>query len=250
MNLESDTCFYPSGNLFSNSVIMSEQLKSDEYYKFDFHVHSKFSFDSLSKPETIIKTAIRKGLDGLAITDHNSIKGGNKIAKAARDIDENFQIIIGEEVRTSVGDLIGLFLSEEIKKKNIFEVIDEVKAQEGFIILPHPYKSMNDISNELCQKIDAIEIFNGRTSYLLNCKAREFAERNKLLVTGGSDAHFHFEIGNVYDCIPKTIGEITTPDKLKKVLMDKKNKIYGKSGIPYIYLLNLGIKFCKDRKLM
>ena len=94
---------------------------------FDLHIHSKYSFDSISEPKKIIKVAKNMGLNGVAITDHNTTKGGLEAKKINRDHD--FLVIVGSEISTEIGDITGLFLSEEIKSRNSMEVIEEIKKQ-------------------------------------------------------------------------------------------------------------------------
>lgn len=158
----------------------------------DLHVHSKFSFDSLSKPKDIICAARKKGLNGIAITDHNTIRGGVE----ARNInqDPSFLVIVGAEIATEMGDIIGLFLREEIKSRNSIEVVEEIHRQEGIAVLPHPYKG-HKLNDEIIKKIDIIECFNSRTSRENNKKATKLAEQYKKPVVVGSDAHFCHEIG-------------------------------------------------------
>src|SRR5262245_37400819 len=103
----------------------------------DLHVHSCFSFDSLARPEQIIWEAKHKGLNGLAITDHQTIEGA--LATIKLNPDPDFLVIIGAEYYTQAGDIIGLFLREEITTRDPLELIDEIHRQGGIAVLPHPY---------------------------------------------------------------------------------------------------------------
>ena len=197
--------------MLTNSL--ESNLKNDGYVKFDFHIHSKYSYDSLSTPKSIVRTAKIKGLDGLAITDHNTIKGAIEASK----IDKNIEIIIGSEIKTDEGDIIGLFLNEEIKSTGFDCVIDEIREQDGFIILPHPYKTFDIIPDHVLNNIDAVEIFNGRISNVLNNKARELAFNKKLSFTGGSDAHLAKDVGRVATIFNGHIGTLTR-DNIEKAL--------------------------------
>ena len=197
--------------MLNNSL--ESNLKNDGYVKFDFHIHSIFSYDSLSTPKSIVRTAKKQGLNGLAITDHNTIKGAIEASK----IDKNIEIIIGSEIKTDEGDIIGLFLNEEIKSTGFDCVIDEIREQNGFIILPHPYKTFDNIPEHVLDKIDAVEIFNGRISNDLNNKARELAFNKKLLFTGGSDAHLVKDVGRVVNILNSDNGALTR-DNIEKAL--------------------------------
>jgi len=160
--------------------------------RLDLHIHSKYSFDSILEPKKIIKVAKKRGLDGVAITDHNTIKGSLEAKKINED--EDFLVIVGSEISTEAGDIIGLFLSEEIKSRNSIEVIEEIKEQGGIVVLPHPYRG-HKLNEELIEKIDAIEVFNARSSKIENERSVKLAERYDKPVIAGSDAHFASEIG-------------------------------------------------------
>lgn len=159
---------------------------------FDLHIHSKYSFDSISEPKCVLRAAKKKGLNGIAITDHNTIKGGIETIKINQD--RNFLIIIGAEIATEIGDIIGLFLEEEIKSRDSIEVIEEIHRQGGIAVLPHPYKG-HTLNEELIRKIDVIEAFNSRASAENNKKARMLAKQYKKSIIAGSDAHFCSDIG-------------------------------------------------------
>ena len=193
---------------------------NDDFLKYDLHIHSRFSYDSLSTPKRILKTAKNLGLSGLAITDHNTIKGAIEASK----IDENIQIIIGSEIKTDMGDIIGLFLNDEIDSRRFDDVVDEIRDQDGFIVLPHPYKTHDDIPVNILDKIDAIEIFNGRISPELNKKASHLKYDEKMLFTGGSDAHLVKHVGSVVTMIDKDFGPLTI-DNIHSAL--KKAEIKG-----------------------
>lgn len=193
---------------------------NDNFLKYDLHIHSRFSYDSLSTPKRILKTANHLGLSGLAITDHNTIKGAIEASK----IDEGIQIIIGSEIKTDKGDIIGLFLNDEIISKQFDEVVDEIREQGGFIILPHPYKTHDYIPANVLNRIDAVEIFNGRISHELNKKAGQLKYNDKMLFTGGSDAHLVKHVGSVATMIDKDFGSLTI-DNIHSAL--KKAEIKG-----------------------
>ena len=91
--------------------------------KIDLHIHSKYSFDCLLSIEKIIKIAKKKGLDGFAIIDHNTVKGG----LSAKSIKTDLVIIPGAEIETELGEITGYFLSEEIKASNFDDVINRRK---------------------------------------------------------------------------------------------------------------------------
>ncbi|NQE46638.1 Error-prone DNA polymerase [ANME-1 cluster archaeon GoMg2] len=161
---------------------------------FDFHMHSKYSFDSILEPKKIIKVAKKKGLDGVAITDHNTIKGSLEAKKINNN--PNFLVITGSEINTEIGDITGLFLNEEIKSRSSMEVIDKIHEQGGIVVLPHPYRGHEvDELRKILDRIELIEVFNARNNELQNRKADELATSYEMHTIAGSDAHFSSEIG-------------------------------------------------------
>ena len=141
------------------------------------------------------------GIDCLAVTDHNEIKGALEMQKRAP-----FRIIVGEEVNTGEGEIIGLFISEWIPpNQGIARTIENIKCQGGLVYIPHPLsvsrKSALNVEELLQHKssIDIIETFNSRTRN----ETHDRAWLDGLLKDGGivrgagSDAHAPNEFGNV-----------------------------------------------------
>jgi len=198
---------------------------------FDFHIHSKFSYDSLLSPKRIVRIAEKRGLDGIAITDHNTIKG----ALDASKLNNSIYIIIGSEIKTEIGDIICLFLNEEITYKSFDEVVDEIKSQDGLVVLPHPYKKNIDIPNELLKKVDLIETLNGRLSPELNYKAQSLAKNKGMPIIGGSDAHISKSIGSVktiFNCEKHAIQNV---EDIKRLLLKGDVKVVGRESPRYVH---------------
>ena len=165
--------------------------------KIDLHIHSCYSYDSLSRPKDIIKTAIKNKIKILAVTDHNTIKGGLATYQENKKYNYDCFVIIGSEIHTNIGDIIGLFLNSEIKSTNIGEVIDEINDQGGIIILPHPFKH-HDLTNLkfYLNKIEFVELLNSRSP--INAEEMKIIHSYNKKELGSSDAHFNFEIGKCY----------------------------------------------------
>lgn len=159
----------------------------------DSHIHTYHSYDSFMKPKKIIQIAKARGLDGIIICDHNTIKGALEAYKINED--KNFTVIIGAEIATDAGDITGIFLSKEIKSKTIDAVIKEIKEQGGKIILNHPYKGHN-LSKIDFSQIDFIEGYNSRLTEEDNNKAIKLATKYNIPIIAGSDAHLYTEIAN------------------------------------------------------
>ena len=162
----------------------------------DFHIHSKYSHDSLSSPENILKKAKKVGLERIAITDHGTIRGSIETQKLAKNF--NIEVIIGSEVKTDCGDIIGLYLNDEIKATKWEDVVSEIQSQGGISILPHPYREhQHIIIHQIAQKVDFIEAWNSRSNGDENKGAQFLANVHKKKITCGSDAHCLSEIGLV-----------------------------------------------------
>ncbi|NOQ33199.1 MAG: PHP domain-containing protein, partial [Methanosarcinales archaeon] len=145
-------------NYHSDSILFLRKMK------YDLHTHTKYSPRcGIVEPEDFVKMAISKGLDGIAVTDHDTIKGA---VAAKRFGTPDFEVIVGCEMKTTNGELIGLYLQEEIISRAPIEVIQEIHDQGGIVVVPHPFDRFrsarfSNISKYL-KDIDAIEVFNSR----------------------------------------------------------------------------------------
>jgi predicted metal-dependent phosphoesterase TrpH len=190
--------------------------------KYDLHVHSKYSHDSLLDPSEILKIAIKRGLDGVAIIDHNTIKGGLVAEKTNKNPD--FEVIVGSEIKTEYGDIIGLFLNEEVKSRKFMEVIEEIKNQGGLTALAHPFRPY-EVPEKIILHLDFIEGFNARSKKWQNQKAYALALTLNKKVIAGSDAHFSFEIGR---------GRTHTNNRFQKAGGDENITLSGQESNYYV----------------
>jgi predicted metal-dependent phosphoesterase TrpH len=169
--------------------------------RYDLHVHTKYSGESNLDIARLLDSAKKKGLNGVAVTDHNTIKGALKALKANKDKD--FEVIVGEEISIDGGcHLLGYYLNEALKSTDLFEAIDELKQQGALIVPAHPLDFVRhnfgkSILKGIAKNVDAIEAINGREPFFFLKSALRFAKKYKLAMTGGSDAHFAFEIGRI-----------------------------------------------------
>jgi len=193
--------------------------------KYDLHNHTYYSKCSNLKPEILLKIAKKKGLNGIAVTDHNTTKGALAVKKLNKD--KNFEVIIGEEVDTNFGDVLAYYLNKEIKTHDFFTLVDEVKKQNGLISIPHPFRmSINYKSKfrypiaKIKDRIDAIECFNARMLPGNNEKAQKLAKKLNIPGTGGSDAHFKLDIGRAYTIFDNNFN-------LRKALKQNKTRYEG-----------------------
>ncbi len=203
--------------------------------RIDCHTHTKYSFDAFCRPKEWIKTAKKAGLDAIAVTDHNTTKAWPELKQLSKQLD--LPVIFGEEIKTTNGDVIGLFLNKEIKKGSPLEVIDKIREQDGIVIIPHPfdkYRGFKGNAGLIAKKIDAIEVFNSRViKNSENRQALDFAKKYKLGLTGGSDAHACFEIGRAY-----TISKGNTIEDFRKALKKRKTKVSGRLSSPLVHLIS------------
>ena len=176
--------------------------------KIDLHCHSFFSGDGVSSPEQLIEAARAKGLDGFAITDHNTCDAVKyMIDKGYMRPDglpvDNFLIVPGVEVTTAEGHLlcIGAVLPN-LKGRPAFEVCNLIHEAGGVAIPPHPYDVFRAGIRENVLKtlqIDGIEVFNAATTLKrYNRMASDYALDHGLAMTASSDAHHYAAIGTAY----------------------------------------------------
>jgi predicted metal-dependent phosphoesterase TrpH len=210
--------------------------------KFDFHIHSFYSFDSVLSPARILEISRRKGLDGIAVADHNTIRGGLE----TRDINRSpLVVIVGSEIKTEWGDVVCLFLEKEITTRKFSQLAEEVRKQEGIMILAHPYWK-HTLSEELLSQVDLIETFNSRISPALNRKAKELAASRGMLQVAGSDAHLPWEIGKGMTCF-----DFSAPPADLKTMILKENRSFEKTqSNPLDVLITQGIKLLRKKGLL
>ena len=171
---------------------------NDRSVAVDFHVHTKYSFDSVTPPKLAIEMARRRGLDGIAVTDHDTIAGAIAACEANRY--DDFLVIPGIEVKSDRGDVIGLYVKEEIRSRAFADVIDEIKSQGGLVYIPHPIRTFGCANVEHVHagfpQIDLWERYNGRYGERDFVKSDAiFGELEIDAALCGSDAHFPWEIG-------------------------------------------------------
>lgn len=174
-------------------------------WKVDLHAHTWHSRDCPVSPARLVAAAKRRGLHGIAITNHGRF-AGHEEARAVAGPD--FVVIPGEEVFSSAGEIIGLFLTEEIASGMTPEATCEaIRTQGGVVVVPHPFDRLRRGAvgeatlNHLVRAgfVDAVEIFNGRMMLPAdNRAARDWAHAHALPVTVGSDGHSTWEYGTTF----------------------------------------------------
>ena len=174
--------------------------------KFDLHIHTCCSghwlwgVDGLSTPREVVETAISRGLDGIAVSDHNTTKGGLIAAKIAKRMNKNFLVIPSIEVKSKSGDVLAIGVLEELTVKSrsltAEEAVEKMREKGAVVITPHPYgrEGLGSLVEKL--KFDALEGFNARILPRYNRRAKELAARLRLPMVASSDAHIADEIAN------------------------------------------------------
>jgi predicted metal-dependent phosphoesterase TrpH len=190
----------------------------------DFHCHTHYSHDCFASPGAVLETARRRGLTHLAITDHDSIEG----ALRTRDKSPDVQIIIGCEVSLAGGvHLIGLFLQKPVTSKSAADVVAEIRAQGGFVYVPHPFHPQSGalaigIDAKLLTAVDAIEVCNGHEPAARNTLALDLARAYRLPALAGSDAHYGIDVGRACVELPDLAGPLTP-----ELLRTARRRIFG-----------------------
>lgn len=197
----------------------------------DLHTHTIFSPDSMIGPEDYVRRCVAAGIGCVAVTEHDNIDGALYLRAIAP-----FQVIVAEEVRTTEGEIIGLFLRERVPPKlSPEETVARIREQGGLVVIPHPYDRFRDGLGEaamlrILPSIDAIEALNGRIRLSRdNGRALAFAEAHGLPVTAGTDAHSPWELGRTYVEMP----EFETPRQFMASL--RAGRLAGKRAPRWVY---------------
>jgi predicted metal-dependent phosphoesterase TrpH len=206
----------------------------------DLHIHTKYSFDSLLEPKTIIKLALKRGLSTISITDHDTIKGSLLVRREALP-NKNLIVIPGIEVRTDRGDVIGLYVQDAIKVAGFLDVVDEIRRQDGLVVLPHPYNGREGVE-KLANLVDVVEVLNGRCSFIENSKAFRLADEIDKPPIACSDAHFSFEIGRVKT---RFYAEPSDPEELRKLILNGKREFIGRESPFIVHGLSFTVEVIK-----
>lgn len=207
--------------------------------KVDMHVHTCYSKDATLSLETIMESCERRGLDGVAITDHNTIAGALALKEIAP-----FLVIVGEEIDTTKGEILGLFLKDEIPGGLMpEEAMARIREQGGLVGVSHPLdrlrrSAMRQVALlDILDELDFLEGFNSRVTFPSdNRKAQALAQARGLPITAGSDAHTAYEIGRAYLEMSNFNGRDGFLEALKEA------QIFGRLSPPWIHLVSTWTK--------
>lgn len=177
-------------------------VREAERVRVDLHTHTHFSPDSNARIDDIIAAVRRRNLTAIAVTDHNRIEGALRLRDLAP-----FDVIVGEEIKTTEGEIIGLFLEQLVPARlSPEETIVRIREQGGVVYVPHPFDRVRRASAlrrkalvRLKDQIDALEVINSRVTLPWdNWQAERFCRKHGLLRGAGSDAHLPREIGQAW----------------------------------------------------
>lgn len=205
----------------------------------DLHIHEKrFSKDSFISLEEIVEIAKAKGLDGICITDHESM--GLREYAAEYSAKTGFPIFVGIEYYSLQGDILAFgidsFPEERVSAQ---EFIDYVHAQGGVVISAHPFRHNRrglEQNLDTLKGVDAIEILNGSTLPDATMVAVQYARKYGFAVTGGSDCHYTYKVGS---CATYFEDDIRTMDDLVAAIKNKRCKpVFHQDFNYYVWDIN------------
>jgi hypothetical protein len=177
--------------------------------KVDLHSHTHFSRDAVTSVETFARRYERAGIDCVAVSDHNNIDGALAVRAVAP-----FRVILAEEVRSTEGEIIGLFLQETVRKGLTPEdTVRAIREQGGLVLIPHPFDRLRrsvlreEAVLRIMKDVDVIEVFNARTMLQSDLdRSRRLAEEHRKPLSASTDAHTPWEIGLAYTEMPPFEG--------------------------------------------
>ena len=216
--------------------------------RIDLHVHTRHSHDSAAPVDSVLQRCRDSGLGLVAVTDHDNIRGGLE----AREKSNGFPVIVGEEIKTAEGDVIGLFLEDPVPPRlTPLETVKRVKDQGGLVGVPHPFDRVRPTAMgrrallEILPWVDFLEGYNAHTLLSRdNRRGVDFAEEYTVPVVACSDSHSALELGRTYTGVP---GEELdgTPEGLMRAI--RSGVCVGRRPNP---LLMLAPAYAKLRKLL
>ena len=188
---------------YKGGRLKEKNFTSSIVWHVDCHVHTEYSADGMVPLTKIVDLCRSRGLNGIAVTDHNTIDGALKLQELAKN---DLKVIVGEEIKTIDGEVTGLFLRQHISSgKTVEETVQLIKQQDGLVCIPHPFcrfrrsKLKFEAMLRIIDQVDIVEIFNSRTLMSKdNDLAKQFALDNKKGMVAGSDAHLGYEYGQSY----------------------------------------------------
>jgi predicted metal-dependent phosphoesterase TrpH len=178
--------------------------------RLDLHVHSRYSVDSRLSFEQILERITYQGLQGFALTDHNTTEGLATLERL-RSSYPGFWFIPGVEISTHEGHLLAYGIRESPPaNRPLAETLERVSALGGISVLAHPFRWVHGVGRRLAAEapVQGIEGRNGKNSELANTRAELLAARRSIASTGGSDAHEPNLVGRAFTEFPEEVSSI------------------------------------------
>jgi len=203
--------------------------------KADLHIHTKYSMDCSTPLDQIIERCLDIGINCLAVADHGTISGALEMKRIAP-----FTVIVAEEILTSAGEIMGLFLSDEIPSNlSLEETLNRIKAQGGLVCIPHPYDRFRQSAlkrnafKRIMPSVDIVEVLNARNlTPGSEARAKKLMLKHGKLASAGSDAHSIMEIGNAYIEMPEFVDKDEFLESLAQ------GEIKGHRSSPLVHLIS------------
>ncbi len=213
--------------------------------RYDLHMHSRHSYDCMMTPKGIVRTALRRGLAGIAVTDHGTIAGGVETAAIAP---KELLVIVGAEIYTTVGDIVCLFLTREIVGRDPLDVIAQTREQGGVAFFPHPLRGHpKGIPTAVLESVVGYEVLNARAGRFAVTETpqretdwRPLRQKAQL---ANSDAHLYSEIGVAHTVIDGP----ATADNVKDALRSGRTSATGMQAPSRNFYISQLIKMVKTR---
>lgn len=192
-----------------------ERAAPSGWVRVDCHLHTMYSGDAVTTLDELAAAVEEAGIDVVCITDHNAVAGAEEAGTRAQVGGLGCRVVVGEEVRTGAGELIGLFLDERVPHGiDVRDAVARIRGQGGVVTVPHPLDPMRHSLGEATIRtlaaegaLDALEVFNAKSPLdHLNDDAAALAERLGLPGTAGSDAHDPDALGAAYLEMPDFDG--------------------------------------------
>ncbi|PKK85474.1 MAG: metal-dependent phosphoesterase [Thermoplasmata archaeon HGW-Thermoplasmata-1] len=182
--------------------------------KLDMHVHTRYSPDGIGEVKDLVGAVMKKGLDGMAIADHNTCGGAIEALKLKRP---DFLIVPAIEITTLEGDILAYGITKPVKRDmTAAETVEAILGCGGIPVAPHPCRPLSGMGETVVKslygRMPAIEVFNSKESCRRNDRAAALAKELKLGGTAGSDAHSIVDAGNAYtifdgaDCLDDVLA--------------------------------------------
>ena len=203
--------------------------------KADLHIHTKYSMDCRTPLDKIISRCEELGINCIVIADHGTAEGGLEMQKIAP-----FKVIVAEEILTTEGEIMGMFLKETIPSGiTPQEAVKRIREQGGLVNIPHPFETIrgsalrDKVIDEIVKDIDLMEIMNSRSPFpISNNRARRYAAKHGIPGSAGSDAHSVNEIGHSYMEIP----DFNNKEEFLKAVAQ--GKIHGKRSGIFVHIFS------------